>query len=40
MLLYARTQKERIEFETQVLIEYQDIKSMYDLFDREYLAKA
>jgi hypothetical protein len=23
-----------------VLVEYQDLKFMYDLFDREYLAKA
>lgn len=31
---------DRIDFETTVLVEYQDLKFMYDLFDREYLAKA
>jgi len=39
-LLYVRDDDERIDFETQVTIEYQDMKSMYDLFDREYLARA
>jgi len=38
--LYVRDDGERIDFETQVTIEYQDMKSMYDLFDREYLARA
>lgn len=37
--LYVRTEDDRIDFETEVLVEYQDIKSMYDLFDREYLAQ-
>jgi hypothetical protein len=40
MLLYVRDDDDRIDYETQVLVEYQDIKSMYDLFDREYLAQA
>lgn len=40
MPLYIRNEDDRIDFETQVLIEYQDMKSMYDLFDREYLAQA
>ncbi len=31
---------DRIDFETRVLVEYQDIKFTYDLFDREYLAQA
>lgn len=39
-LLYVRNDDDRIDFETQVLVEYQDLKSMYDLFDREYLAQA
>jgi hypothetical protein len=39
-LLYVRNDDDRIDFETQVLVEYQDMKSMYDLFDREYLAQA
>ena len=39
-LLYVRNEDDRIDFETQVLVEYQDMKSMYDLFDREYLAQA
>jgi len=38
--LYVRDDDERIEFETQVTVEYLDMKSMYDLFDREYLARA
>lgn len=38
-VLYVRNDDERIDFETQVTIEYQDMKSMYDLFDREYLAQ-
>ena len=37
--LYVRNEDDRIDFETQVLVEYMDIKSMYDLFDREYLAQ-
>jgi len=37
--LYVRIEDDRIDFETQVLVEYMDIKSMYDLFDREYLAQ-
>ncbi|MEI6294282.1 MAG: nucleotidyltransferase domain-containing protein [Methanomicrobiales archaeon] len=39
MVLFTRNEDDRIEIETGVLIEYQDIKSMYDLFDREYLAQ-
>jgi predicted nucleotidyltransferase len=39
-LLYVRNEDDRIDFETQVLVEYQDMKSLYDLFDREYLAQA
>jgi hypothetical protein len=39
MVLFTRNENERIDIETGVLIEYQDIKSMYDLFDREYLAQ-
>lgn len=39
MVLFTRNEDDRIEIETRVLIEYQDIKSMYDLFDREYLAQ-
>ena len=38
--VYAQHEDARVEFETWVLVEYMDIKSMYDLFDREYLAKA
>jgi len=37
--VYVRDEDDRIDFETRVLVEYQDIKSMYDLFDREYLAQ-
>jgi len=37
--LYVRNEDDRIDFEAQVLIEYQDIKFTYDLFDREYLAR-
>ncbi len=37
--LYVRDEDERIDFETQVTVEYQDMKFMYDLFDREYLAQ-
>ena len=37
--IYVRDEDDRIDFETRVLVEYQDIKSMYDLFDREYLAQ-
>jgi uncharacterized protein len=36
----VRDENERIDFETRVLLEYQDLKFMYDLFDREYLARA
>jgi len=38
--VFVRDEDDRIDFETRVLVEYQDIKSMYDLFDREYLAQA
>jgi len=38
--LFIRNDDDRIDFETRVLVEYQDIKFMYDLFDNEYLAKA
>jgi hypothetical protein len=37
--VYVRDEDDRIDFETGVLVEYQDMKSMYDLFDREYLAQ-
>jgi len=37
---FIRNDDDRIDFETSVLVEYQDIKFMYDLFDNEYLAKA
>jgi len=37
--VYIANAGERFDFETQVLIEYQDMKYTYDLFDREYLAK-
>lgn len=39
-LLYVRDDDERIDFETEVTIEHLAMKSMYDLFDREYLARA
>ncbi|MDD1701829.1 MAG: nucleotidyltransferase domain-containing protein [Methanoregula sp.] len=38
--VYVKDENDRIEFETNVTVEYQDLKSMYDLFDREYLARA
>jgi len=38
--LCIRDEDDRVDFETSVLVEYQDLKFMYDLFDREYLAKA
>ena len=38
-VLFTRNEDDRIEIETRVLIGYQDMKSMYDLFDREYLAQ-
>lgn len=37
--IYTRSEEDRITFETQALILYQDMKYTYDLFDREYLAK-
>jgi hypothetical protein len=37
--MYIRNEEDRIDFETRVLVEYQDIKFMYDLFDEEYLAQ-
>lgn len=37
--VFVRDEDDRIEFETGVLVEYQDMKSTYDLFDREYLAQ-
>jgi len=37
--IFIANADERFDFETQVLIEYQDMKYTYDLFDREYLAK-
>jgi hypothetical protein len=37
--LYIKNADDRFDFETDVLIEYQDIKYMYDLFDRKYLAQ-
>lgn len=38
--LYVRNEDDRIDFEIGVMVEYLDMKSMYDLFDREYLARA
>jgi len=38
--LSIRDEDDRVDFEIAVLVEYQDLKFMYDLFDREYLAKA
>jgi predicted nucleotidyltransferase len=38
--LYVHHEDDRIDFETRVTVEYQDMKFMYDLFDREYLAQA
>ena len=38
--LCIRDEDDRLDFETAVLVEYQDLKFMYDLFDREYLVKA
>ena len=38
--LCIRDEDDRVDFETAVLVEYQDLKFMYDLFDREYLVKA
>mgnify|MGYP001373323249 CR=1 FL=1 len=38
--VFVHDEDDRVDFETRVLVEYQDIKSMYDLFDREYLAQA
>jgi predicted nucleotidyltransferase len=38
--VYTRDDDDRIDFETRVLVEYQDVKYMYDLFDREYLVRA
>jgi len=37
--VYVRDDDDRIDFETGVLVEYQDIRFMYDQFDREYLAR-
>jgi len=39
MPVYIRNADDRIDFETQVLIEYHDMKYTYDLFDQEYLAR-
>jgi len=39
MVLFTRNENDRFAIETRVLIEYQDIRYMYDLFDREYLAQ-
>lgn len=39
MPLYSKNADDRFDFETEVLIEYLDIKYMYDLFDRGYLAQ-
>lgn len=37
--LYVRNEEDRLDFETRVLVEYQDIKFTYDQFDAEYLAR-
>lgn len=37
--VYARTDEERFDRETDILIEYMDMKYSYDLFDRAYLAR-
>jgi uncharacterized protein len=37
--VFIRNANDRFDFETEMLIEYQDMKYNYDLFDREYLAK-
>ena len=39
MVLFTRDENDRLAIETAVLMEYQDIRYMYDLFDREYLAQ-
>nr|WP_321352133.1 nucleotidyltransferase domain-containing protein [uncultured Methanoregula sp.] len=38
--VYVRSEEDRIGYETDLLVEYQDLKYMYDLFDRDYLARA
>jgi predicted nucleotidyltransferase len=38
--VYVRNEEDRINYEADLLVVYQDLKSMYDLFDREYLARA
>lgn len=37
--VYAKTDEERFDRETDILIEYMDMKYSYDLFDRAYLAR-
>ena len=38
--LAVRNEDDRLDFETNVMVEYLDMKYTYDLFDREYLARA
>jgi predicted nucleotidyltransferase len=38
--VYVRNEEDRIGYETDLLVEYQDLKYMYDLFDQDYLARA
>lgn len=38
--LFVRDEQDRLDFETGVMVEYLDMKYTYDLFDREYLARA
>lgn len=40
VLLFVRDEQDRLDFETGVMVEYLDMKYTYDLFDREYLARA
>ena len=37
--LFIRDEKDRIDFETGVMIEYLDMRETWDLFDQEYLAR-
>lgn len=39
MPLYIKNAGDRFDFETEVRIEYPDIKYMFDLLYREYLAQ-
>jgi hypothetical protein len=37
--LFVQNEEDRIDFETKMTVEYLDIRSLYDLFDHEYLAQ-